>query len=233
MLDGAVLSRARLLRFAHNDTEDCARLLTQHRKKYRHCLIMTETVFSMDGDKAPLRELLALARGADAWLLTDSAHSLAPPEVTPDILVGTLSKTLGGYGGFVCAEQPVIDFLVTGARSLLFSTALPPAVVAGALAALEVMDAEPELAQEPLRKAMLFAKAAELPEPESQIVPVMLGEEKRALAAAVRLEEQGFLTRAIRPPTVPEGTSRIRLTFTARQKDEDVVRLAAVIKEWI
>jgi 8-amino-7-oxononanoate synthase len=235
LIDGAKLSGATLLRFAHNTVADCARLLTSYRDKYRNCLIVTEDVFSMDGDIAPLGELAQLAAKYDAWLMSDGAHAITPSHLPVDIAMGTLSKAFGSYGGYVCAKSEVIDYLTTTARSLLFSTGLPPSVIASAIAALDIMQANPQLCAAPLAKAQLFTQALGLPQAQSPIVPLVLGDEGRALAASRVLEAAGYLVVAIRPPTVPEGSSRLRLAFSALHRDEDILQLARFIKqqEWI
>lgn len=233
LIDGALLSGAKLLRFKHNDTADCACILKQHRKEYRHALIVTDAVFSMDGDMAPLATLRECAEAHEAWLMADGAHLLSPLDTPVDIYVGTLSKMLGSYGGYVCAQKPVIDYLMTTARTLMFSTGLPPASLAASLAALEIIKNAPHLLHVPLKKAQLFTEALGLPKAESQIVPVILGSEYNALKAASILEKEGYLAIAIRPPTVPENTSRLRFAFSALHTDEDVLAVARVIKQRI
>jgi 8-amino-7-oxononanoate synthase len=235
LIDGAKLSGATLLRFAHNTVADCERLLKAYRDKYRNCLIVTEEVFSMDGDIAPLTELAQLAAKYDAWLMSDGAHAITPSHLPVDIAMGTLSKAFGGYGGYVCAKAEVIDYLTTTARSVLFSTGLPPAVIASAIAALDIIQGDPWLCDAPLAKAKLFTKALGLSQAQSPIVPLVLGEESRALMASRVLEAAGYLVVAIRPPTVPEGSSRLRLAFSALHRDEDILHLAGFIKEkgWV
>jgi 8-amino-7-oxononanoate synthase len=231
LIDGSQLSGAHLLRFKHNDMQDCERLLEAHRKQYRHCLIITDEVFSMDGDVAPLDELQVLASQHDAWVMADGAHSLTPSATKIDIVMGTLSKAFGGYGGYVCGSKEVIDYLATTSRSLMFSTGLPPAVVAAAIAALDIITQEPALLHKPLIKARIFTDTRGLPAAQSQIVPLVLGAEATALAAAKKLEDAGYLVAAIRPPTVPEGSSRLRFAFSAHHSDEDIAKLTQTIKD--
>jgi len=230
LVDGARLSGAKLLRFAHNDAAECERRLEIHRGQYRNCLIVTDEIFSMDGDAAPLAELARIAREHDSWLMADGAHSVGPAHVPVDIYVGTLSKAFGAYGGYVCAGKDIIDYLATSARSFMFSTALPPAVIAAADAALGIMMEEKGLLEKPLAKAQLFTRKLGLPLAQSPIVPLMFGEEEKALKASRALEKAAFLVAAIRPPTVPAGTSRLRFAFSALHKDEDILALAAFIK---
>jgi 8-amino-7-oxononanoate synthase len=187
----------------------------------------------MDGDRAPLAELAGLAQAADAWLMVDDAHDLdfdgtSPPGVP--LRIGTLSKAIGGYGGYLCASQPVIDLIRNRARTLIYTTGLPPSVVAAAIAALGLIEREPQMLEQPVAKARAFTRAAGLPEATSAIVPVVIGEAEAALAASRLLEAAGFLVVAIRPPTVPEGTARLRLTFSAAHPDAEVARLAEIVR---
>jgi 8-amino-7-oxononanoate synthase len=243
LLAGAKLSGAREIRFAHNDAEALARLLDTHRGQHRHCLILTDGVFSMDGDLAPLPVLAEIAARHDAWLMIDDAHGLGvvgggrgsafafgPEPVSVPLQMGTLSKSLGAYGGYLCASAPVIDLLKSRARSFVYSTGLPPAVLAGAIAALEVMAAEPERVKKPLAHARAFTAALGLPDAQSAIVPIVLGESRAALAAMGKLESSGYLVTAIRPPTVPPGTARLRVAFSAAHERDDVLGLAAAIR---
>ena len=229
MLDAIQLSGAKLVRFKHNDVADLTAKLSQHRADYTHALIATETVFSMDGDRAPLQALQKLADEQDAWLMTDDAHGLGISHPA-DVQMGTLSKAFAGYGGYVAGSKELIQWLQTAARSMVFSTGLPPAAVASAIAALNVLQAEPERADKPLANARQFTRALGLPEAESQIVPLLLGDEKTALQAAEDLKQAGFLVMAIRPPTVPVGSARLRFAFTANHTTEQVAALVDAIR---
>ncbi|MGH6974407.1 MAG: 8-amino-7-oxononanoate synthase [Stellaceae bacterium] len=240
---GARLARANVLAYRHNDIEHAAVLLGEFRPQHANTLIATDGVFSMDGDLAPLPDLATLAARHDAWLMVDDAHGLGvvgggrgarfAHAVLPDIplQMGTLSKAVGGYGGYLCASRPVIDLIANRARSFVYSTGLPPATVAAASAALDIITGDPDLAAKPLRNARRFTRAAGLPDAQSAIVPVILGQAEQALAASRRLEEEGFLAVAIRPPTVPDGTARLRFAFTAGHADADINRLAALMRE--
>ncbi len=240
---GAQLSRARVEKFRHNDVAHVEEIFRKHRAGHRHALIVTDGVFSMDGDLAPLKELSALARAHDAWLMSDDAHGLGvlgggrgtafAAGASVDLQMGTLSKALGSYGGYVCASSAVIDLLKTRARTLIYSTGLPPASVAAALAALDIVESEPDLTARPLAKAQAFTRACNLPLATSQIVAVVLGEPLAALEASQILEREGFLVTPIRPPTVPEGTARLRLAFTAGHPDDEIARLAKLVREKI
>jgi 8-amino-7-oxononanoate synthase len=147
--------------------------------------------------------------------------------------MGTLSKAVGAYGGYLCASTAVIELMRNRARTLIYSTGLPPAIVAAAIAALDLIEREPGYAALPVQKAKAFTQAAGLPEAQSPIVPVVIGDEQATLDASWLLMEQGFLAVAIRPPTVPAGTARLRLTFTAQHPDEQIARLAGLVRETI
>jgi 8-amino-7-oxononanoate synthase len=232
MLDGARLSGAALRRFAHNDMAHLEQLLQQHRGAHRHCLIVTESVFSMDGDRAPLSEIRALADAYDAWVLVDDAHGIGfgAGDASADIWVGTLSKALGSYGGYVAGSRVLVDFLVSHARSFIFSTALPPASVAAAHRALQLMLAEPKRAARVLTHARAVAEALSLPFAASAILPIVLGTPEAALEASRRLQEGGFYVAAIRPPTVPPGTARLRVTFSAQHSESDIAGLIVALQ---
>jgi 8-amino-7-oxononanoate synthase len=239
---GAQLSRGTVQVFRHNDAGHARELLAAHRATHGHALIVTDGVFSMDGDLAPLDDLAALAREYDAWLMSDDAHGLgvlgggrgssfANGAKTPvDLQMGTLSKALGSYGGYLCASKAVIDLVKTRARTLVYSTGLPPASAAAALAALDVIAGDPDLAARPLAKAQRFTRATNLPLAQSPIVPIVLGDALAALEASQMLEREGFLVTAIRPPTVPAGTARLRLAFTAGHPDDEIARLAEIVR---
>ncbi|HEY0107358.1 MAG TPA: aminotransferase class I/II-fold pyridoxal phosphate-dependent enzyme [Rhizomicrobium sp.] len=233
---GARLSRARVVTFGHNDVGHAGEILRAERARHRHALIVTDHVFSMDGDVAPLAELAALARVHDSWLLSDDAHGIgviAGAAAGVDLQMGTLSKALGSYGGYLCASRAVIALIETRARTLIYSTGLPPASVAAAVAALDLIAADPALGRKPLAKAQAFTRSLNLPLAQSPIVPIVLGDDVAALKASALLEEEGFLVTAIHPPTVPAGTARLRLAFAAAHPDEEIARLADVVREKI
>ncbi|BCW89855.1 8-amino-7-oxononanoate synthase [Alphaproteobacteria bacterium SO-S41] len=237
---GAKLSGARVLPFRHNDVDHLAALLGEHRAAAGHAIVATDGVFSMDGDIAPLDRLSDICAANDAWLLSDDAHGVGVlgegkgsaalfPGAHIHLQMGTLSKAIGGYGGYLCATQPVIDFVKTRARTVVYSTGLPPASAASAIAALDVIAADPALCAAPVAKARLFTRLTDLPPAQSPIVPVLLGSAETALAASAALEDQGFAVVAIRPPTVPVGTARLRIAFSAGHDDRDIERLAAAV----
>ncbi len=230
ILDGARLSGANLKRFKHNDMADLARLLAAHRTHHAQCLIITEHVFSMDGDVAPLKEIRALCDAHDAVMMVDDAHGLGilSPDLQPDLWMGTLSKAAGGYGGYLAGSRVVIDHLTATMRSVIFSTALPPATIAAAERALELMT--PERATRVLMLARRFTSALDLPHAQTAIVPLIIGDSAAACEASAQLEEAGFLVTAIRPPTVARGTARLRVTFSALHEETMVDALAAAVK---
>ena len=240
---GTTLARSRVIRFTHKDTGGVAHLLAEHRKSHRHCLVLTDGVFSMDGDRAPVAELLELTQRHDAWLMTDDAHGLGVIEngrgsgvidgraIPVPLQMGTLSKAVGAYGGYLCASRDVVELMRNRARSLLYTTGLPPGTLAAAIAALEIIESDVELVAKPLGHARRFAEAIGLPEPQSPIVPILLGDVGPTLRASEELEEHGFLVVPIRPPTVPEGTARLRCTFSASHTEQDVARFAAAVTE--
>jgi 8-amino-7-oxononanoate synthase len=242
---GTQLSRATVEAFRHNDIEHLASLLAARRKVFSHALIVTDGVFSMDGDLAPLEELSALAHRYDTWLMTDDAHGLGvvgngrgssfvgDAKASVDLQMGTLSKALGSAGGYLCASRAAIDLVKTRARTLVYSTGLPPASVAAAIAALEIIEADGEFCGRPLALAQRFTRMLDLPLAQSPIVPVVLGDPERALEASAVLEQEGFLVTAIRPPTVPAGTSRLRFAFCAGHPLGEIERLANVVRERI
>ncbi len=242
---GAQLSRGTVLTFRHNDVAHARELLARHRGEHDRALLVTDGVFSMDGDVAPLGDLLALANENDAWLMSDDAHGLGVvgggrgssfagnTHIPIPLQMGTLSKAIGAYGGYLCASEPVIDLMRNRSRTLIYSTGLPPAIVAAAIAALDVIEREPGYAALPVQKAKAFTQAAGLPEAQSPIVPVIIGDEQATLDASRLLMDEGFLGVAIRPPSVPPGTARLRLTFTAQHPDDEVARLARLVRDKI
>jgi len=248
IVDACRLSRARVAVYPHGDAAAAARLLREGEGRLK--LLVSDGVFSMDGDLAPLPELLEAARSAGALLVVDDAHAtgvwgasgrgslehfgLGP---APDIVqMGTFSKALGGQGGFVAAAPEVIHTLVSRARPLLYSTAPPPAQVAAAREGLRVLQ------DEPWRRDRLHALAARLrrrleelglgPLPgQGPIVPVVVGEAERALALSRALLRRGVFVPAIRPPTVPPGMSRLRFSLSAAHREADVELAAAALAE--
>ena len=242
LLAGAELSGARVVEFRHNDVAHAHALLAEQRARHRHCLLVTDGVFSMEGDLAPLPGLAALADTHDAWLLSDDAHGLGVvgdgrgstfahgPRVDVPLQMGTLSKAAGAYGGYLCASASVIELVRNRARSFVYSTGLPPGTVAAASRALDIIATDRALVRRPLALARLFTSELGLRPAASPIVSVVLGRAERALHASEELKRAGFLVAAIRPPTVPAGTSRLRFTFSAAHAEERVRALAAAVR---
>jgi 8-amino-7-oxononanoate synthase len=233
IIDGCRLSRARVSIYPHVDISALETQLQQS-GRYRRRIIVTDALFSMDGDIAPLPRLLELARSHDAVLIVDDAHGtgvLGPKgrgtvahfsleDNDRLILMGTLGKALGCFGAFVAGSRVLTDYLVNRARSFIFTTAMPPANVAAALAALDIVEREPGL-RDRLQENMAFMHSElrslgfDLGISQTQIIPIMTGEASTAVAMASDLMKQGVFLQAIRPPTVPQGAARLRLTVTA------------------
>ncbi len=242
---GAQLSRSAFKTFRHNDLDELADLLTSERPNHSKCMVLVDGIYSMDGDRAPIKDISLLAEKHDAWLLVDDAHGLGVVaegkgstyvegnQRPVPLQMGTLSKAIGGYGGYLCASQPVIDFIRTRARSFIYTTGLPPATLAAAIASLDLIANDKELVAKPMRHAQLFIDALGLPKPESCIVPVILGGAEKSLEAGAALENEGFIVTPIRPPTVAEGTSRLRVTFTAEHAEADILRLAEAVRPFL
>ena len=241
IIDGCRLSRADTRVYRHADTEHLGELL-------RACpatgqrLIVTDSVFSMDGDLAPLAEIVALARQYDAWVMVDEAHATGvfgphggglveelglTEEV--DIQMGTLGKALGCVGAFVAGSHELIDWLVNRARSFIYTTAIPPAMAAAVLAALDIVEQEPERRQQLWNNTRVLADGLRslgytLGATRSQILPVIIGEACETMSVAAAILQRGVFAHGIRPPTVPEGTSRIRVTPMATHTQDQLSR---------
>ena len=247
LVDGARLAGARLRVYPHADADRLASLLERDRGRFRRSLIATDGVFSMDGDLAPLADLVDLAERFGAILLVDEAHgtgvfgrdgrgaaSACGVAHRVHVRVGTLSKALGSLGGFVAGSRRLVDHLVNHARTLLYSTALPAPVAASARAALAIVRSEPWRrdrvhALAGRLRAGLATAGIDVGPSTGPIVPVRVGEARNALALSDRLLESGFFAPAIRPPTVPTGTARLRVSVTAAHHDADVDGLLAVL----
>lgn len=248
LLDGVLLSRAEHLRFRHNDLEHLRSLLERHRKEHRNALIVTETVFSMDGDLAPLPEIVELSELYDCRLLVDEAHATgvfgpqgrgrveeAGLSDRVDYIMGTFSKALGGFGAYLAACRVAADYLVNAARSFVYSTSLPPAVVAADLAAVRLCveedwrGAELLAAADRFRRRLLQRGWRVLG--DSQIVPVVVGESAEAVRLSTRLREQCIYVLPVRPPTVPEGKARLRFSLCYGHTDEQLERTLEALGE--
>ncbi|MEI6437918.1 MAG: 8-amino-7-oxononanoate synthase [Candidatus Omnitrophota bacterium] len=248
IVDGMVQSRAQIKRYPHNDMAALEAMLSEA-GKFRRKLIVTDTVFSMDGDIAPLKELTVLAKRHQAWLMVDEAHAFglfgasgsgmaeeAGVAADVDIQMGTLSKAAGSFGAYAAGSRVLVDHLLNSARSVVFTTALPPSVAAASRAALGIIRSEPGRRQHVLASAAflrreLRALGLNVPEGVTPIIPVILGEAGPAIAWSKALLEKGIFVSAIRPPTVPAGTARLRVTVTAAHTDADLERCLNVFKE--
>ena len=242
---GSAAAGLRQQRFRHNDIGHLRSLLARDQAKPGRRLIVTESVFSMDGDRAPLGELIALADEFGAHLYVDEAHAtgvLGPhgSGLTAEhpgrvgIVMGTLGKALGGFGAYVAGSRKLIDFLINRCAGFIYSTALPPSVFGALDAALDLVPAmEVERARVRDHAARFRAEANRrgfsTGASDTQIVPLLIGGNDVTLTAQARLEQQGLLAIAIRPPTVPEGEARLRLTFSAAHKDADIAQLCEAL----
>jgi len=245
LIDGARASRAVVRSWPHRDTEKLARIL--ERGGFKRAFMVTDSLFSMDGDFAGLEELVALKKKFDAWLMVDEAHAfgcLGPggkgyaeqagllDEI--DIFVATFSKALGGSGGFVAGSGPIIDYLINKARSFIFTTAIPAINCLAAEAALDIIGDEPERRQRLGDNGEYFRRRCGQMQIDtagsgSYIVPLVLGEAEKAMALARRLWEDGIMIPAIRPPTVKPGSSRLRVSLMSEHTKEDIDALCEAL----
>lgn len=247
MIDACKLSGAKLVRFAHNDVGALEKRLEPYTDTYGRKLIITESVFSMDGDLAPLGEIAALAEKHGAMFMVDEAHAsgtFGPNgagrvrehglENSVTVSMGTMSKALAGFGGFVACSATLRTLLVNSARAFIYTTAPPPAVIGAALGALEVLEASPNLgnilqANADYFRSMLHDAGLDTLQSQSQIIPIVIGENEKAVAASLRLREEGIIAAAIRPPTVPAGSARLRISITLAHHVADLERAAQQI----
>ena len=233
LLDGIKLSQAKLIRFKHNDFEDCKEILQQNRQNFQKCLIITETIFSMDGDLGCVVELKNLASEFSCLLLTDDAHGLGiklfDQEISsPNHLqMGTFSKAFGSLGGYVCGDKILIDYLRNFAKSQIYSTALPPAILASCAISLKIIS-QKKLGQKALENAQYFCQLMNLKQPSSAIIVIIVENNEKLLAIVKNVEQQGFLISAIRKPTV--ATPRLRITFNSSHQKKDIKKLAEILK---
>lgn len=241
IIDGAILSRANLIRYPHMDIGFLENLLKRHsNNKGKRTLVITEGIFSMDGDIAPLKEIVELSKRYGALLLIDDAHgtgvlgergrgTLEHLGIRDDSIIemGTFGKALGSFGAFVAGRREVIDIIRNRARSFIYTTALPPSVCGASIAALELVDREPE------RRERLLKMAGELRDglrrsgfdtlkSNAHIIPLLIGENTPALEMSSRLLKEGIFIQAIRPPTVPDGTSRLRITPMSEHRTDEL-----------
>lgn len=236
LIDGARLSRADIQIYRHNDTTHLAELLAGAPSTGRR-VIVTDSVFSMDGDLAPVVELSALARQHEAVLVVDEAHAIGiwgegggvctGLGVRPDLITGTLGKSLGSGGAFAACGAVFRDLLINKSRSFIYSTGLTPMNAAAGLAAVKLIEAEPTMGAALLARSAFFreqlaARGVTIVRSDTQIVPIMVGDNQRAVDLSEALLAEGLIVTAIRPPTVPEGTARLRFSVTLGHEEEDL-----------
>lgn len=248
LLDSARLSQARLQRYGHNDAESLKQKLDAHERDEK--LVATDGVFSMDGDIAALPELCKVTQQHQSWLMVDDAHGfgvlgkhgggcvehfgLSMDEVP--ILIGTLGKAFGTFGAFVAGSEDLIEFLIQKARPYIYTTALPPAVAEASRASLRLLQAENWRREKLQSLIQQFRNGAKqlgltLMDSETPIQPLLIGDNAKAMAMSAALQQQGILITAIRPPTVPDGTARLRITFSADHSEADVVQLLNALEQ--
>jgi 8-amino-7-oxononanoate synthase len=242
LVDGMLLSGAKFFRFNHNDSAHLESLLREKRGQFREALIITETIFSMDGDRCPLKEIVELKERYNCILMTDEAHAtgifgesgsgVAEEEDLidkVDLVMGTFSKALGSFGAYIAASKKITDYLINSSRSFIYSTALPPAVIAADLAALDLIKNEPFRRKELLENSDYFreelSKRGVNVKGSSQIVPLILGDSEKAIKLSRELQNRGYWVLPIRPPTVPRGESRLRFSFTYHHTKDILERL--------
>jgi 8-amino-7-oxononanoate synthase len=249
LIDAAHLSGARLLVYAHADAGALAKTL-KRAESYRRRLILTETIFGMDGDMAPLPEIVSLAKSTNSMIMIDEAHSTAimgpngrgalehfgiePKDV--DIIMGTMSKALGSIGGFACASKLVCDYLLNQSRTYIFTTSLPPAACAAASEAIRINAEEPELRKKlwhnvALMRDGLKVQGWPVSKVEAPIFPLIIGDADKTMEVSTALLDRGFFVQGIRPPTVPKGTSRLRLTLSASHTPQQIDQFLSVLGE--
>ena len=239
---GTKLTNSKVIKFKHNCMEDLEEKLIKYRTNFQKCIILTEGIFSMDGDIAPQDKISFLKEKYNATFILDDAHGMGTVgdgtgssslfdkrKINIDVYIGTLSKSLGGYGGFVCGNKDLIDFLVNRCRTQIYTTGLPPAVLASSIKALTIIRKNPKLVKKPLENARYFCEKVNLKNPSSPIVPIILNDEKKVMRASKLLEENGYLVGSIRPPTVPINTSRLRLAFNSSHTKSNIKDLANII----
>ncbi len=251
LIDGCRLSRARTRVFRHADPQHLESLLAENSTASRtgKNIIVTESVFSVDGDLAPLTEIASLARRFDALLIVDEAHAVGvfgpagagrveelQLELAVDIRMGTFSKALGSFGAFVAGRRDLIEYLVNRARSFIYSTALPPATLGASLAAIQAIQREPERRKSLWENVRFLREGLKdqgwsLLSEASQILPVLIGEARETMEVTDELLARGVFAQGLREPTVPPGTSRLRLTPMATHNREDLTQALAAFDE--
>ncbi len=245
--DGCLLSGAKVIRFRHNDMDHLQQILHEKRSQYNRALVVVESIYSMDGDRCPLKDLVDLKKQNDFLLMVDEAHAtgiygshgggvIEEEGVVDgvDVAMGTFGKALGSYGAYVATSKQVVDYLVNKARSFIYATGLPPAVIGATLAALHLVKTEPKLRQGLHEKVAFFKKQIRKNGLKddlgpSQIIPIMVGDSAKALALSEQLRNNRIFVKAVRPPTVPENTARLRFSITRFHQEEELKSCARLL----
>jgi len=250
IIDGCKLSKAKIMVYSHVDMNSLEDVLKKV-KNFRRRLIVTDSVFSMDGDIAPLPDIMKLARKYHAMVMVDDAHATGVlgkngrgiveyynMKDKPDIIMGTLSKAIGSLGGFICGSKSLIEYLKNKCRSFIYTTGIPPSLCASSIASLEIIEKNPEIIRklwdntyylkEKLNNLNLNTLSSNTP-----IIPIVLGDEKKTIEVANKIQERKILLIGIRPPTVPKGTSRLRITLTSNHTKIHIEELIKAIEEII
>jgi 8-amino-7-oxononanoate synthase len=242
IIDGIVLSRASFFRFQHNDVTHLKSLLKKERDKFNKALIVTETVFSMDGDRAPLKELVYLKEKYNCEIFVDEAHAtgifgkngsgVVEEEGLGekiDFIMGTFSKAMGGFGAYLATSKRIVDYLINTCRSFIYSTALPPAIIACNLTSIDLIKEEPLRRKRLLESAEYFRDTLRSKgfktRSESQIIPIITGDNLKTQEVAKRLQEKGYWVLPVRPPTVPYGEARLRFSLSFNHNKEILERV--------
>ena len=247
IVDACKLSGASVRAYPHRDINYLEKILEQS-KRFRRKLIVTDSVFSMDGDLAPLREIVSLKNRYDALLMIDEAHGtgvfgeegrgaaeFCEVEDSVDISMGTLSKAIGTLGGFVAGDGKLIEYLINKSRTFIFATALPPAILAASLKSFDLIENDPSLRQTLWKRVEQLNQGlreigAQIQETPSPIIPIVVGEEEKAKKLSEALFEEGFFIPAVRYPAVPKKKARLRMTVSSLHQEEDICNLLAAIR---
>ena len=251
ILDATRVSGARMKRYTHCDMESLEKILLRHRPDNKRCLIVTDSLFSMDGDIAPLQKIVELKKKYDAVLMIDEAHGTGvfgqrgrgvaeylAVEDSIDVVVGTLSKAIGCLGGYITGSMVLCEYLRNTARPYIYTTALPPMICAAAEKSLEIIQRSSDNRQKLLERACalreeLVARGYDIQNSSSQIIPIIIGGAEDAVAVAGKLLEYGYLVPAIRPPTVPPNTSRLRVSLSVEHTEEEISGLIDAIDKTV
>ncbi|BDU50893.1 8-amino-7-oxononanoate synthase [Haliovirga abyssi] len=248
IIDGIFLSKSKLIRYKHNDINDLEDKLIKNRKNYKKALVITDSIFSMDGDKANLQDIAKLKEKYDFLFMIDEAHGtgifgkngigLAEEQNVlgkVDITMGTLGKSFGTQGAYITGKKDIIEYLVNRCRSFIFTTAIAPSAIGAALKSLEIIKKEAKRREKILRNSDYLRKellklGLDTQNSSSQIIPIIIGEEKKALEISQKLFEENLFVSAIRKPTVPSGTARLRISINYNIDKDDIDKLISILK---